>query len=219
MVQAAGAPNTASVGIDLGTTYSCVGVWQNDRVKIVPNEQGNSKTPSYVDFNLNEEEVVVVGDAAKNTSARQPSNTVFDIKRLFGRKLSDSTVQDDVAYWPFEVESGPGQKPLIRVNFNGESKKFLAEEISSMVLIKMKEIAENYLGKPVNNAVVTVPNYFNSFQRQATKNAGAIAGLNIQRIVSDSTAAAIAYGLNKQVQGERNVLIFDLGGGHLNVSL
>jgi L1 cell adhesion molecule like protein len=144
---------------------------------------------------------------------------VFDAKRLIGRKFSDRTVQDDIALWPFRVESGPGEKPLICVNFKGEAKKFQAEEISSMVLTKMKEIAETYLGKTVNNAVVTVPAYFNDSQRQATKDAGTIAGLNVQRIINEPTAAAIAYGLDKQGQGERNVLIFDLGGGTFDVSL
>jgi L1 cell adhesion molecule like protein len=144
---------------------------------------------------------------------------VFDAKRLIGRKFSDRTVQDDIALWPFRVEAGPGEKPLICVNFKGEAKKFQAEEISSMVLTKMKEIAETYLGKTVNAAVVTVPAYFNDSQRQATKDAGTIAGLNVQRIINEPTAAAIAYGLDKQGQGERNVLIFDLGGGTFDVSL
>jgi len=183
-----------SVGIDLGTTYSCVGVWQNDKVEIVANDQGINTTPSYVAFT---EEERLIGDAAKNQTARNPTNTVFDAKRLIGRKFSDRTVQEDIALWPFKVESGPNEKPLIVVQFKGETKKYQAEEISSMVLVKMKEIAETYLGKPVSSAVVTVPAYFNDSQRQATKDAGTIAGLNVQRIINEPTAAAIAYGLDK----------------------
>jgi len=205
-----------AIGIDLGTTYSCVGVWQNEKVEIVANDQGINTTPSYVAFT---EEERLIGDAAKNQTARNPTNTVFDAKRLIGRKFSDRTVQDDIALWPFKVESGPGEKPLISVNFKGEQKKFQAEEISSMVLVKMKEIAETYLGKTVSGAVVTVPAYFNDSQRQATKDAGTIAGLNVSRIINEPTAAAIAYGLDKQGQGEKNVLIFDLGGGTFDVSL
>merc|ERR1711963_605052 len=205
-----------AVGIDLGTTYSCVGVFQNEKVEIVANDQGINTTPSYVAFTETER---LIGDAAKNQVARNPTNTVFDAKRLIGRKLSDKTVQDDIKLWPFKVESGPGEKPLISVQYKGETKKFQAEEISSMVLVKMKEIAETYLGKTVNNAVVTVPAYFNDSQRQATKDAGTIAGLNVQRIINEPTAAAIAYGLDKKDQGERNVLIFDLGGGTFDVSL
>merc|ERR1739848_841669 len=189
---------------------------KNEKVEIIPNDQGINTTPSYVAFT---EEERLIGDAAKNQTARNPTNTVFDAKRLIGRKFSDRTVQDDIALWPFRVESGPGEKPLICVNFKGEAKKFQAEEISSMVLTKMKEIAETYLGKTVNNAVVTVPAYFNDSQRQATKDAGTIAGLNVQRIINEPTAAAIAYGLDKKDQGERNVLIFDLGGGTFDVSL
>ena len=207
---------SASVGIDLGTTYSCVGVWQNDKVEIVANDQGINTTPSYVAFTETER---LIGDAAKNQTARNPTNTVFDAKRLIGRKFSDRTVQDDCALWPFKVESGAGEKPMICVTFKGEAKKFQAEEISSMVLTKMKEIAETYLGKKVNNAVVTVPAYFNDSQRQATKDAGTISGLNVQRIINEPTAAAIAYGLDKQSAGEKNVLIFDLGGGTFDVSL
>jgi heat shock 70kDa protein 1/2/6/8 len=207
---------SASIGIDLGTTYSCVGVWQNDKVEIIANDQGLNTTPSYVAFT---EEERLIGDAAKNQTARNPINTVFDAKRLIGRKFSDKTVQDDIKLWPFKVESGAGEKPMIVVKFKGEQKKFQAEEISSMILIKMKEIAEAYLGKTVKNAVVTVPAYFNDSQRQATKDAGTISGLNVQRIINEPTAAAIAYGLDKKGEGERNVLIFDLGGGTFDVSL
>jgi len=206
----------SSIGIDLGTTYSCVGVWQNDKVEIVANDQGNNTTPSYVAFTEQER---MIGDAAKNQTARNPKNTVFDAKRLIGRKFADKTVQEDMKLWPFEIVSGPQDKPLIKVKCMGEEKKFQAEEISSMVLVKMKEIAETYLGKKVKDAVVTVPAYFNDSQRQATKDAGTIAGLNVKRIINEPTAAAIAYGLDKKDKGERNVLIFDLGGGTFDVSL
>jgi len=205
----------ASVGIDLGTTYSCVGVWQNDRVEIIANDQGNRTTPSYVAFNETER---LIGDAAKNQVAMNASNTVFDAKRLIGRKFSDTVVQSDLKHWPFTVISGVGGKPMIQVTYKGEVKQFAAEEISSMVLIKMKEISEAYLGREVKNAVITVPAYFNDAQRQATKDAGVISGLNVLRIINEPTAAAIAYGLDKKGK-EKNVLIFDLGGGTFDVSL
>jgi heat shock protein 1/8 len=207
-----------AIGIDLGTTYSCVGVWQNDRVEIIANDQGNRTTPSYVAFTDTER---LIGDAAKNQVAMNPQNTVFDAKRLIGRRFSDPAVQSDMKHWTFKVVSGPGDKPMIVVTHKGEEKQFAAEEISSMVLVKMKEIAEAYLGQTVNNAVVTVPAYFNDSQRQATKDAGAIAGLNVMRIINEPTAAAIAYGLDKKASrsGEQNVLIFDLGGGTFDVSL
>jgi len=205
----------ASVGIDLGTTYSCVGVWQNDRVEIIANDQGNRTTPSYVAFNDQER---LIGDAAKNQVAMNAKNTVFDAKRLIGRKFTDAAVQSDMKHWPFTVSSGTAGKPIIEVSFKGENKKFAAEEISSMVLIKMKEIAEAYLGREVKNAVITVPAYFNDAQRQATKDAGVISGLNVLRIINEPTAAAIAYGLDKKGR-EKNVLIFDLGGGTFDVSL
>ena len=205
----------ASVGIDLGTTYSCVGVWQNDRVEIIANDQGNRTTPSYVAFNDTER---LIGDAAKNQVAMNASNTVFDAKRLIGRKFSDSVVRDDMKHWPFTVVEGAAGKPIIQVNYKGEVKQFAAEEISSMVLMKMKEIAEAFLGREVKNAVITVPAYFNDAQRQATKDAGAISGLNVLRIINEPTAAAIAYGLDKKGK-EKNVLIFDLGGGTFDVSL
>jgi len=204
-----------SVGIDLGTTYSCVGVWQNDRVEIIANDQGNRTTPSYVAFTETER---LIGDAAKSQAAMNASNTVFDAKRLIGRKFSDPSVQADMKHWPFKVTPGTGGTPIIEVEYKGETKQFKAEEISSMVLTKMREIAEAYLGKEVKNAVVTVPAYFNDSQRQATKDAGAIAGLNVLRIINEPTAAAIAYGLDKKGE-EKNVLIFDLGGGTFDVSL
>ncbi|KAL8497278.1 hypothetical protein ACS0TY_020822 [Phlomoides rotata] len=207
-----------AIGIDLGTTYSCVGVWQNDRVEIIPNDQGNRTTPSYVAFTDTER---LIGDAAKNQVAMNPRNTVFDAKRLIGRRISDPSVQSDMKYWPFKVIAGSGDKPMIQVMYKGEEKQFAPEEISSMVLTKMKEIAEAFLGQTVKNAVVTVPAYFNDSQRQATKDAGAIAGLNVLRIINEPTAAAIAYGLDKKASrsGEKNVLIFDLGGGTFDVSL
>ncbi|CAL9771313.1 unnamed protein product [Musa acuminata subsp. burmannicoides] len=207
-----------AIGIDLGTTYSCVGVWQHDRVEIIANDQGNRTTPSYVAFTDTER---LIGDAAKNQVAMNPTNTVFDAKRLIGRRFSDPSVQSDMKLWPFKVIAGPGDKPMIVVQYKGEEKQFSPEEISSMVLTKMKEIAEAYLGTNVKNAVVTVPAYFNDSQRQATKDAGVIAGLNVMRIINEPTAAAIAYGLDKKAgsSGEKNVLIFDLGGGTFDVSL
>ena len=208
---------TQAIGIDLGTTYSCVGVWQNDRVEIIANDQGNRTTPSYVAFTENNERLI--GDAAKNQTATNPQNTVFDAKRLIGRKFSDQQVQDDMKDWSYKVIPGPADKPMIEVEFNGETKQFAAEEISSMVLIKMKEVAESYLGKKVTDAVVTVPAYFNDSQRQATKDAATIAGLNCLRIINEPTAAAIAYGLDKNKDDDTNVLIFDLGGGTFDVSL
>jgi len=204
------------VGIDLGTTYSCVGVWQNDRVEIIANDQGNRVTPSYVAFTDSER---LIGDAAKNQVAMNPHNTVFDAKRLIGRNFSDPIVQADMKHWPFKVVQKPGDKPFISVEYKGETKEFSPEEISSMVLIKMKETAEAYLGHPINSAVITVPAYFNDSQRQATKDAGTISGMQVKRIINEPTAAAIAYGLDKKSQGEMNVLIFDLGGGTFDVSL
>merc|ERR1712227_1119488 len=205
-----------ALGIDLGTTYSCVGIWQNDRVEIIANDQGNRTTPSYVAFTDSER---LIGDAAKNQVAMNPINTVFDAKRLIGRKFADPIVQADMKLWPFKVLSGAGDKPMIQVQFMGEEKKFHPEEVSSMVLTKMKETAEAYLGTKVSDAVVTVPAYFNDSQRQATKDAGSISGLNVLRIINEPTAAAIAYGLDKKGSGERNVLIYDMGGGTFDVSL
>jgi L1 cell adhesion molecule like protein len=205
----------ASIGIDLGTTYSCVGVWQNDRVEIIANDQGNRTTPSYVAFNDTER---LIGDSAKNQVAMNSINTVFDAKRLIGRKFSDQVVQDDMKHWPFTVLEGSEGKPIIEIQYKGEKKQFAPEEISSMVLIKMKEIAEAFIGREVKNAVITVPAYFNDSQRQATKDAGVISGLNVMRIINEPTAAAIAYGLDQKGK-EKNVLIFDLGGGTFDVSL
>jgi len=205
-----------AVGIDLGTTYSCVGVWQNERVEIIANDQGNRTTPSYVAFTDSER---LIGDAAKNQVAMNPTNTVFDAKRLIGRKFSEPVVQADMKHWPFKVVTRGDDKPVIEVQFKGETKQFAPEEVSSMVLVKMKEIAESYLGKEVKKAVVTVPAYFNDSQRLATKDAGVIAGLEVQRIINEPTAAAIAYGLDRMTDAERNVLIFDLGGGTFDVTL
>nr|AEM65178.1 heat shock protein 70 [Kryptolebias marmoratus] len=209
------AAKTGAIGIDLGTTYSCGGVFQHGKVEIVANDQGNRTTPSYVAFTDTER---LIGDAAKNQVALNPGNTVFDAKRLIGRKFDEAVVQADMKHWPFKVLS-EGGRPKIQVDYKGEQKTFFPEEISSMVLVKMKETAEAYLGHKVSDAVVTVPAYFNDSQCQATKDAGAIAGLNVLRILNEPTAAAIAYGLDKGRSGETNVLIFDLGGGTFDVSV
>ena len=204
-----------AIGIDLGMTYSCVGVWQNDRVEIIANDQGNRTMPSYVAFTDSER---LIGDAAKNQVSLNPMNTVFDAKRLIGRKFTDAEVQSDMKHFSFKVIN-KDSKPYIQVEFKGETKTFSPEEISAMVLLKMKETAENYLGTTVTDAVVTVPAYFNDSQRQATKDAGAISGLNVLRIINEPTAAAIAYGLDQQSKGEKNVLIVDIGGGTTDLSI
>jgi L1 cell adhesion molecule like protein len=197
-----------SIGIDLGTTYSCVAVYQNGKVEVIANDQGNRTTPSYVSFT---DEERLVGDSAKSSVSSNPSNTVFDAKRLIGKKFDDSTVQSDMKHFTYKVVSKDG-KPNIQVQFKGEEKVFSPEEISAMVLGKMKEIAEAYLGEVVTDAVITCPAYFNDSQRQATKDAGAIAGLNVLRIINEPTAAAIGYGLDKKSSSEKNILIFDCGG-------
>ena len=207
-----------AIGIDLGTTYSCVGVWQNGKVDIIPNDMGERTTPSYVAFTDTER---LVGDAAKNQITRNPTNTVFDAKRLIGRKFEDREVQDDIKLWPFKVVKDPkSDRPQVCITYQKQEKKFFAEEISAMVLQKLKQTATDFLGKEVKDAIVTVPAYFNDSQRQATKDAGTISGLNVLRIINEPTAAAIAYGLDKQAnKKEENVLIFDLGGGTFDVSL
>ncbi|OUM64061.1 hypothetical protein PIROE2DRAFT_9298 [Piromyces sp. E2] len=202
------------IGIDLGTTYSCVGIYQNGRVEILANDQGHRITPSYVAFT---EEERLVGDAAKNQAPSNPKNTIFDIKRLIGRRYDEPAVQKDLKHFPFTVVS-KDNKPFVKVNVKGTEKTFSPEEISAMILQKMKNIAESYLGKSVGHAVVTVPAYFSDAQRQATKDAGTIAGLNILRVINEPTAAAIAYGLDK-TGGEKNILVYDLGGGTFDVSL
>lgn len=198
-----------AIGIDLGTTFSCIGVWQNGRVEIIANDQGNRTTPSYVAFTSEER---LIGDSAKNQAAANPTNTVFDAKRMIGRKFSDPVVQAEKKLLPFSVVEGAGGKPKIEVEWKGQKQSFLPEEISAAVLVKMKQTAEAYLGQTVKDAVITVPAYFNDSQRQATKDAGAIAGLNVLRIINEPTAAALAYGLDRVGTGEKNVLIFDCGG-------
>jgi L1 cell adhesion molecule like protein len=204
-----------AIGIDLGTTYSAVGVFQNGKVEIIANDQGNRTTPSYVAFNDTER---LIGDAAKNQIAMNPTNTIFDAKRAIGRNFTNSDLQSDMKHWSFKVINESG-KPKFEVDFKGERKAFTPEEISSMILVKMKETAEAYLGQKVTDAVITVPAYFNDSQRQATKDAGHIAGLNVLRIINEPTAAAIAYGLDKIDDDEHNILIFDLGGGTFDVSV
>jgi heat shock protein 1/8 len=206
----------AAVGIDLGTTTSCVGVWQNNRVEIIANDQGNRITPSFVAFTDSER---LVGEAAKNQAASNPKNTVYEAKRLIGRRFDEPSVQKDMKLFSYNVVKGQYEKPEIEVDFKGETKRMKPEEIGAAVLQKMKATAEAYLGTPVKDAVITVPAYFNDSQRQATKDAGIIAGLNVLRIINEPTAAAIAYGLDKKRDGEQHVLIFDLGGGTFDVSL
>ena len=203
------------IGIDLGTTYSCVGIYRNGQVEIVANEQGNRITPSWVAFTSDGE--TLVGDAAKNQVGENPENTLYDVKRILGRGFSDDTVKKDVKSFPFAVKNKDG-KPSIHVEVGGKKKSLSPEEVSAMVLTNMKKVAEDFLGKKVKKAVVTVPAYFNDAQRQATKNAGRIAGLDILRIINEPTAAAIAYGLDKGGT-MKNILVFDLGGGTFDVSL
>lgn len=198
-----------AIGIDLGTTYSCVAVWQNDRVEVIANEHGNRTTPSYVAFQGEER---LVGDSAKNQASANPKHTIFDAKRLMGRKFQDAVVQQDLAHWPFVVKEGNGGGAIVEAEVKGERKTFLPEEISAMVLAKMKQTAEAYLGQEVKDAVVTVPAYFNDSQRQATKDAGVIAGLNVLRIINEPTAAALAYGLDRTGAGEQHIVVFDFGG-------
>ncbi len=205
----------AAIGIDLGTTYSCVAVWKNDQCEIIANDQGSRTTPSYVAFTDNER---LIGNSAKNQSTQNPENTIFDAKRLIGRNYNDSATQKDIKHFPFQVID-KDNKPIIQAMYKNELKNFQPEEISSMILVKMKEIAEEYLGEKVEKAVITVPAYFNDSQRQSTKDAGAIAGLEVLRIINEPTAAAIAYGLDNKTEKERNILIYDLGGGTFDVTL
>jgi heat shock protein 1/8 len=206
---------TPIIGIDLGTTYSSVAVWKDGKVEIVANEHGNITTPSFVSFNDNKR---LIGDAAKNQASTNPSNTIFDIKRLIGRSYDDPCLQKDLKRWPFKVVNCDN-KPKIQVEFRGEIKEFAPEEITAMVLTKMKQTAEAFLGTTVKDAVLTVPAYFNNHQRQATKDAGAIAGLTVHRLINEPTAAAITYGLDKHITGTKNVVVFDLGGGTVDVSV
>ena len=208
--------SASAIGIDLGTTYSCVGVWQNGRVEIIANDQGNRTTPSYVAFT---DEERLIGDSAKNQASMNPKNTIYDAKRLIGRNFTDQHVQTDKKLWTFDVQNDGKDKPKISVDYKGENKSYYPEEVSSMVLVKMKEIAESYLGKEVKDAVITVPAYFGDAQRQATKDAGVIAGLNVLRIINEPTAAAIAYGLDNKCEKEKNVLIFDCGGGTFDCTI
>ncbi|XP_022098472.1 heat shock cognate 71 kDa protein-like [Acanthaster planci] len=206
-----------AIGIDLGTSYCRVGVFRNGEVEIIPNEQGNRNTPSYVAFTDTQR---LIGDAAKKQAAMNPSNTVYDVKRLIGERFSESSVQSDLKnmHWPFAVVDD-ATKPKIQVEYKGKTKTFHPEEIIAMLLVKMKQTAEAYLGQTVTDAVISVPAFFSDSQRQATKDAGAIAGLNVLRLINEPTAAALAYGLDKKVNSERNILIFDLGGGKLDVSV
>jgi len=208
--------SATAIGIDLGTTYSCVGVWQNGRVEIIANDQGNRTTPSYVAFT---DEERLIGDSAKNQASMNPKNTIYDAKRLIGRNFTDQHVQNDKKHWTFDVQNDGKDKPKISVDYKGENKSYYPEEVSSMVLVKMKEIAETYIGKEVKDAVITVPAYFGDAQRQATKDAGVIAGLNVLRIINEPTAAAIAYGLDNKCEKEKNVLIFDCGGGTFDCTI
>jgi len=217
---ASDSPSGACIGIDLGTTYSCVAVWRNGRVEICPNEQGNRITPSYVSFLP--DGTRLIGDAAKNQASQNPSRTIFDVKRLIGRKYSDASVQKDKSLFPFELVGNKQGKPNVKIvkctGPKGDDKEFSAEEVSGMILRKMKETAEAFVGTEITRAVVTVPAYFNDAQRQATKDAGTIAGLTVERVINEPTAAAIAYGLDKQDR-EETILVFDLGGGTFDVTL
>ena len=209
--------SNVAIGIDLGTTYSCVGVWKNGRVEIIANDQGNRTTPSYVAYTDSER---LIGDSAKNQASVNPKNTVYDAKRLIGRNYNDKIIEEDLKLWPFRVTADENNKPLIGVEYQGSPKTFRPEEISAAILTKMKDTAEAFLGHPVSKAVITVPAYFNDSQRQATKDAGIIAGLEVLRIINEPTAAAVAYGLDKTGDAkEKNIIVFDCGGGTHDISL
>ena len=206
------------IGIDLGTTFSCVAVWQNGKVNVIQNKQGSSITPSVVSFDKNNK--ILIGEEAKQNLTSNPTNTIYDAKRLIGRKFNDKEVQNDIKLWPFKVKKQSNtNRPIISINYLNKEKEFYPEEISAFVLKNMKELAEEYLNKEVVNAVVTVPAYFNDSQRQATKDAGRIAGLNVIRIINEPTAAAVAYELDNRENDEKNILVFDLGGGTFDVSI
>ena len=198
-----------AISCDLGTVFTAIGVWKNSRVEIIPNDQGNRITPSYVAFTDTER---LVGDAAKNQSSMNPKNTIYDVKRMIGKKFSDPIVQQNMKLWSYDVVDDGHDKPQVKVMYQGTEKCFYPEEISAMVLSKMKEVAESYLGEEVKDIVITVPAYFNDSARQSTKDAGAIAGLNVIRVINEPTAAAIAYGLDNKSSEEKNILIFDVGG-------
>ena len=198
-----------AIGIDLGTVNSCVAVYKDQKTDIIPNDQGNRITPSIVAFTSDE---ILIGDAAKNQATSNPKNTIYDVKRIIGRKFDESLVQADIKQFPFNVINDGKNNPIVKIDFKNSEKTYLPEQISSMVLQHMKTIAETYIGQPIKNAVITCPAYFNDAQRQATKDAATIAGLNALRIINEPTAAAIAYGLDKKDDNERHVLIFDLGG-------
>ena len=208
--------NTECLGIDLGTTYSCVGIYRNGKVDVIPNETGGRITPSVVAFTKNER---LVGDKAKGQINKNFKNTVYDAKRLIGRDFDDPEVQKDIKLWPFKVIRGDNNKPKIEVEYKGKKESLYPEEISACILAKLKQNAKDYLGREVNDAIITCPAYFDDLQRKATQMAGKIAGLNVLRIINEPTAAAIAYGLQKENQGEKNVLIFDLGGGTFDVTI
>jgi len=203
-----------TIGIDLGTTYSCVSVWQNGKVEVLANSQGNRTTPSWVAFNDSE---ILRGEAAKNQAASNPKNTIFDAKRFIGRKFSDKVVQDDLKHYPFKIVRGNDDGILFEVEYKGETKRFTPEEISAMVLQEMKSIAEAYLGNTVKNCVITVPAYFSDSNRQSTKDACRIACLNCIRVINEPTSSCLAYGLDKDKTDSQNVLIFDLGGKNFKV--
>ena len=196
-----------ALGIDLGTTYSCMAIWKNGKPEVIPNQEtGSRTTPSIVAFTKKDR---IVGDAAKNQAVRNFKNTIYDSKRLIGRDFNDDEVQKDIKLWPFKVTQGDNNRPVIEVEYKEKKEKFYPEQISACILSKMKQIAKDYLGKEIKDAIITCPAYFDDLQRKATQDAGKIAGLNVIRIINEPTAAAIAYGFDKDNQGEKNILIFE----------